>query len=195
MIATLKTAFGDTWAQRRDNLTAKYQQEPGEATRAFVERIERRFARDLRDGWDEWTQRMRRLLVKRFLAGLQENTHYMAIAQDTDYLANRSWAELTALADRVDQHWPCSDRTPVQAAIGADSPFQQTVFALQQYSQDPWMTPDSQASSGSFFPFPDLQAHGNHFVPFDQDQTQPRNRRRRRRRRAKGNAPPPANKG
>ena len=24
MIATLKTAFGDTWAQRRDNLTAKY---------------------------------------------------------------------------------------------------------------------------------------------------------------------------
>ena len=35
------------------NLIAEYQQEPGEATRAFVERLERRFARDLGDDWDE----------------------------------------------------------------------------------------------------------------------------------------------
>ena len=191
MIATLKTAFGDTWAQRRDNLTAKYRQEPGEATRAFVERIERCFAQDLGDSWEEWTQKMRRHLIKRFIAGLRESTHHnLAITQDVDYLANLSWAEVTALTARVDQYWPYSDMTPAQTALGADSPPQQTVFALQQYSQDPWMTPDSQASSGSFSPSPDLHAHGNHFVPFSQDQTKPRNRRRRRRRRAKGNAPP-----
>ena len=93
-------------------------------------------------------QAMRRHLIKRFLAGLQESTHHnLAIAQDANHLANLSWAELTALADRVDQHWPCSDPTPAQVAIGADSPFQQTVFALQQYSQDPWGVDDPRLAS------------------------------------------------
>merc|ERR1712155_174317 len=64
-----------------------------------------------------------------------------------------------------------------------------TVFALQQYTQDPWGTPDSQASSGPSSP--SLHASGNHFIPFNSDHARPYAKRRRRRRRVKGNAPPP----
>merc|ERR1711951_307600 len=174
-------------ADQAANLTAEYLQEPGEATRAFLERIERRFAQDIGGSWDEWTQRMRRLLVKRFLEGLQEDTHYGVIAHDTNYLAHKNWAELTDLTHRMDQPWPGSNPTSAQDALGAHSSFQQTVFALQQYTQDPWGTPDSQASSGPSSP--SLHASGNHFIPFNSDHARPQTKRRRRRRRAKGNAP------
>merc|ERR1711951_333319 len=176
-------------ADQAANLTAEYQQEPGEATRAFLERIERRFAQDIGGSWDEWTQRMRRLLAKRFLEGLQEDTHYGVIAHDANYLAHKNWAELTDLTHRMDQPWPGSNPTSAQAALGAHSSFQQTVFALQQYTQDPWVTPDSQASSGPSSP--SLHASGNHFIPFNSDHARPYTKRRRRRRRVKGNAPPP----
>merc|ERR1711917_96497 len=76
---------------------------------------------------------------------------------------------------------------PARDALGAHDPTQQTVFALQQYAQDPWGTPDSQASSGPSSP--SLHASGNHFTPFSSDHARPQTKRRRRRRRAKGNAP------
>ena len=124
-------------------------------------------------------QAMGRHLIKRFLAGLLESTHhYLAITQDVDYLASLSWAEVTVRAAQLDQHRPPRNMTPTKAAQEANSPPQQTVFALQQYSQDPWMTADPQASNMPFSPIPDLHAHGNHFAPFSQDQPPSSNLRR-----------------
>ena len=174
----------------RPHPTDGYQQEPGEATRAFLERIERHYAQAIGGSWNRWTRRIRRHLAKCFLGGLQEAARYGAVEDVASHLADKSWAELTNLAHREDQPWPSSGPTPVQDALGTHDTFQQTVFALQQYAQDPWMTPDSQASSGS--PSPSLHASGNHFIPFNPDQTRPYARRRRRRRRAKGDTPPPS---
>ena len=97
MITALRTTFGDanTQSTNRDSLTATFNQEPGEVTRAFAERIGRHFAHDLGGGWDEWPQVMRRHFIKRFLLGMLESAfHRTANPQDVGYLADLSWSEL-----------------------------------------------------------------------------------------------------
>ena len=98
MITALRTTFGDIDTQNpdRDNLTTTFSQEPGEATRAFAERIERRFARDLGGGWEGWTKVMHHHFIKRFLMGMLESTyHHPANTQDVGYLADLSWSDQT----------------------------------------------------------------------------------------------------
>ena len=218
MIASLKAMFSG--ATTKDpigsRLTAEYRQGSGETLRAFVERIQLHFSRDLGVGWDQWPHSQRRNLAKRFLTGMiQEDYYHPETPQDVGYLAELNWPELLSRVSRVDQGK--QSRTPPQAEktrgrcdqpLGqadldqTEGQLQQTVFALQQPPLTPTYQPNFQQQPARDWQ-PHYQAspphhayptHGNHFVHPTWEQRPPRSRRRRRKR-GKGNAPPPSGQG